>query len=158
MSALQVAAGRALLLFALWLMVAGHDIADLPIGIATAAAATWASLRLLPPSRLRLRLWSLTSFGVHFLKQSVVSGVQVAWLALSPSMPLRPGFVTYRSRLQSPSARSAFCALSSLLPGTLPVGSDDEGELLVHCLNVDQPVAANLAAEEALFSRMIGDD
>ena len=158
MSTVQVAAGRALLLFALWLMIAGHDIADLPIGIASAAAATWASLRLLPPSRLRLRLWSLTSFGLHFFKQSIVAGAEVAWLALSPSMPLRSGFITWHSRQRSPSARNAFCALSSLLPGTLPAGSDDEGAVLVHCLDVEQPVADNLTAEEALFGRMIGDD
>lgn len=158
MTAFRIAIGRAVLLFALWLMIAGYDIADLPIGIATAAAATWASLRLLPPSRLRLRLWSLTSFGMHFFKQSIVAGAQVAWLAFSPSMRLRPGFVTYRSRLQTDNARNAFCALSSLLPGTLPAGTDDEGAVRVHCLDVEQPVAANLAAEEALFSRMIGDD
>ncbi len=66
-------------------------------------------------------------------------------------MKLRPGFVVYRPRLQSANARSAFCALSSLLPGTLPAGSDEEGALLVHCLDVEQPVAANFAAEEALF-------
>jgi multicomponent Na+:H+ antiporter subunit E len=158
LSRLQVAAGRAVLLFALWLMIAGYDTADLPIGIATAAAATWVSLRLLPPSRLRLRLWSLTSFGLHFFKLSIIAGAQVAWLALRPSMPLRPGFVTWRPRLQSSSARNAYCALASLLPGTLPAGSDDEGAVLVHCLDVEQPVADTLTAEEALFGRMIGDD
>jgi len=154
----QVAMGRAVLFFVFWLMIAGYRAADLPVGVAAAAAATWASLRLLPPSRVRLRLWSLVSFGLHFLGQSVSSGVQVARLAFQPSMALRPGFIAYRTHLQSASARDAFCALSSLLPGTLPTGSGENGELLIHCLDVDQPVAANLAAEEALFSRMIGHD
>jgi hypothetical protein len=40
----------------------------------------------------------------------------------------------------------------------LPAGSDENGALLVHCLDVGQPVAANLAREEALFSRAIGHD
>ena len=84
--------------------------------------------------------------------------MQVARLALSPSMKLRPGFVVYRPGLQSASARNAFCAVSSLLPGTLPAGSDGDDALLVHCLDVDQPVAASFAAEEARFRRMIGDD
>ena len=30
--------------------------------------------------------------------------------------------------------------------------------LLVHCLDVDQPIAANLAAEETLFIRALGHD
>ena len=153
-----VAIGRAALFFALWLMIAGYQPADIPVGLAAAALATWASLRLLPPSTLRLRLWSLASFGLHFFGQSVSAGIEVAWLALRPSMRLRPGFVAWRPRLESASARNAFCAVSSLLPGTLPAGSDDDGALLIHCLDVGQPVAANLTAEEALFSRMIGHD
>ena len=54
--------------------------------------------------------------------------------------------------------RSAFCALSSLMPGTLPTGTDEQGALLVHCLDMSQPVAANLAAEERLFIRAFGGD
>ena len=34
--------------------------------------------------------------------------------------------------------------------------SDDNGALLIHCLDVGQPVAAQLAAEEALLARVIG--
>lgn len=154
----HVALGRAALFFIFWLMIAGYDAADLPVGAAAAAAATWSSLRLLRPSRVRLRLRPLASFGLHFLGQSVRSGVQVAWLAFQPSMAIRPGFIAYRTGLRSASTRSAFCALSSLLPGSLPTGSDEQNALLIHCLDVDQPVAANLAAEEALFSRMIGHD
>jgi multicomponent Na+:H+ antiporter subunit E len=153
-----VAAGRAVLFFAFWLMIAGYDPVDLPIGLVTAAAATWTSLRLLPPAKVQFRLSSLAAFALHFMRQSASSGVEVAWRAFSPRLPLNPGFIVYPCRLRSAGTRSAFCALSSLLPGTLPAGSDENGALLVHCLDVGQPVAANLAAEEALFSRAIGHD
>jgi multicomponent Na+:H+ antiporter subunit E len=139
-------------------MIAGYDPADVPVGLLTAAAATWASLRLLPPARVRIRFLLLATFVLNFIRQSASSGVEVAWRAFHPRLPLNPGFVVYPCRLQSAGARSAFCALSSLLPGTLPTGSDENGALLVHCLDVDQPVVAGLAAEEALFSRAIGDD
>ena len=154
--AARVALGRAVLFFIFWLMIAGFDPADLAIGLAAAALATWASLRLLPPARTRLRPWALAGFVLHFLGQSVRSGLQVAWLAFRPSMPIRPGLVPYRTNL-SGSTLSAFCAISSLLPGTLPTGSDEQGELLIHCLDVGQPVAADLAREEALFSRVLAD-
>jgi len=154
--AARVAAGRAALFFVFWLMIAGYDPTDLPTGVATAALATWASLRLLPPARVRLRPRALAWFVLHFLGQSVRSGVQVAWLAFRPSMPIRPGFVTYRTHL-SGSTLSAFCAISSLLPGTLPTGSDEQGDLLIHCLDVDQPIAIDLAREEALFSQVLAD-
>jgi len=154
----RVAAGRAVLFLAFWLMIAGHDPGDLPVGLITAAAATWASLRLLRPVKVQLRFLSMATFALHFLRQSASSGIEVAWRAFSPRLPLDPGFVVYPCRLRSAGARSAFCAVSSLLPGTLPTGSDENGALLVHCLDVGQPVAANLAAEEALFSRAIGHD
>jgi multicomponent Na+:H+ antiporter subunit E len=153
-----VAAGRAALFFVFWLMIAGYQPADLPIGLAAAALATWTSLRLLPPSRVGLRPWFLASFVLHFLGQSARSGAQVAWLAFRPSLPISPGFVVYPTRLRSASMRSAFCALSSLLPGTLPTGSDEKGALIIHCLDVNQPVAADLAREEALFNRVLGHD
>jgi multicomponent Na+:H+ antiporter subunit E len=139
-------------------MIAGYEPVDLPVGLITAAAATWASLRLLPAAKVQFRLSSLVAFALHFIRQSASSGVEVAWRAFSPRLPLNPGFVIYPCRLRSAGTRSAFCALSSLLPGTLPAGSDENGALLVHCLDVGQPVAANLAREEALFSRAIGHD
>ena len=147
-----------MLFLAFWLMIAGYNPSDLPIGLIAAAAATWTSLRLLPRVKVQLRLLSLATFTLHFLRQSVSSGVEVAWRAFNPRLPLNPGFVVYPCRLRTAGSRSAFCALSSLLPGTLPAGSDEKGALLIHCLDVGQPIAANLAAEEALFSRAIGHE
>ena len=152
------AIGRAAIFLGFWLMIAGYDLADLPVGLATAAAATWASLYLLPATRFQSRPLFLLTFALNFVRQSAISGTDVAWRAFSPRLPLSPGFVVYPCRLQSSRGRDAFCALSSLLPGTLPAGTDESGALLVHCLDVSQPVAANLAAEEALFTRAFGHE
>ena len=59
-------------------------------------------------------------------------------------------------RIAAGPARNAFCALESLLPGTLPAGSNDQGALVVHCLDVDQPILAQMAADEALFVAAFG--
>ena len=149
---------RAAIFLGFWLMVSGPSLADLPVGLAAVAAATWLSLRLLPAGKSRPRPVFLAALALRFVRQSVVSGTDVAWRALDPNLSLRPGFVAYPLRLPPGGARSAFCALSSLLPGTLPTGVDENGALLVHCLDVDQPVAANLAEEEALFMRALGHD
>ena len=53
--------------------------------------------------------------------------------------------------------RNMFTALMSLLPGTVPTGSDASGALVIHCLDVEQPVIAQLAAEEAVFARVVGE-
>jgi multicomponent Na+:H+ antiporter subunit E len=47
--------------------------------------------------------------------------------------------------------------MASLLPGTLPAESDRRESLLIHCLDVEQPVAAGLAMDEDLFSQVLGE-
>jgi len=47
-----------------------------------------------------------------------------------------------------------FAALTSLLPGTVPAG-DQNGQFVYHCLDVDQPVALQLAAEETALAQAI---
>jgi len=154
----RVAAARAAFFLAFWLMISGWAPADLPVGLAAVIGATWVSLRFLPPSAARYGLGSIASLAASFLRQSVTSGTDVAWRALSPKLRLQPGLVACPLRLPAGGKRSAFCALSSLMPGTLPTGTDEQGALLVHCLDMSQPVAANLAAEEQLFMRAFGGD
>ena len=139
-------------------MISGWAPADLPVGVAAVVGATWVSLRFLPPIGPRYRLASIAALAVSFFRQSLVSGVDVAWRALTPNLRLQPGLVACPLRLPAGNKRSAFCALSSLMPGTLPTGTDEQGALLVHCLDMSQPVAATLAAEEQLFIRAFGGD
>lgn len=150
----RAAFARALALLGLWIVLIGAKPADLAIGLVTIAAATWTSLHLLAPSGTRVRLGPLLALALRFLWQSVVAGCDVARRALHPQMPLHPGFVAYPVRLQPGPARNAFIALTSLLPGTVPTG-DQDGALLYHCLDTERPVVAELAAEEAAFSRVL---
>ena len=139
---------RALLFFALWLVInQSAKPADLLVGVAAAAAATWASLWLLPPAAGRVRIGTLLLLLPRFLWQSLVAGLDVARRAFSPSLPLRPGFVDYPVGLPRGSARNAFELISSLLPGSLPTG-ESEAVIEYHCLDVAQPVVEQLAAEE----------
>jgi multicomponent Na+:H+ antiporter subunit E len=50
----------------------------------------------------------------------------------------------------------ALCSLASLSPGTLPAGQNESGAIVVHCLDVGQQVAANLAADERLLTLALG--
>jgi multicomponent Na+:H+ antiporter subunit E len=152
------AVARAALFLVFWLMISGWAPTDLPVGLAAVVGATWVSLRFLPPKGSQFRVGSLAALAASFFRQSVVSGTDVAWRALNPRLRLDPGLVVCPLRLPPGGQRSAFCALSSLMPGTLPTGTDEQGALLVHCLDIGQPVATNLAAEERLFIRAVGGD
>lgn len=110
----------------------------------------------MPAQQWSLHPIRLAEFVLHFLCQSIVAGTDVALRALDPRLPVRPGFVVYPTHLPPGTKRSAFCAIMSLLPGTLPCGPADGNDLAVHCLDVTQPVVEQLATEEALFTRTFG--
>jgi multicomponent Na+:H+ antiporter subunit E len=148
---------RAALFLILWFTLEGPDFADLFAGAVATAAATWTSLVLLPPGRSVLSPAAIARLAFRFFYQSVIAGVDVARRALDPRLALRPGFVTYPVRFRPGTARNVFTTLTSLLPGTVPTG-EDNGHLVYHCLDVDQPVASQLAAEEAALSRTFRDD
>ncbi|MDG4551512.1 MAG: Na+/H+ antiporter subunit E [Candidatus Contendobacter sp.] len=142
--------------FGFWLVLIGTDPVDGVAGLFAAAAATGASLRLLPPGGGRLRYAVLARLALRFGQESIMGGVDVARRVLSVRLPLRPGFLVYPVRLPPGPACNTFGALTSVLPGTLPAGVDDHGALLYHCLDVEQPVAAQLAIDEGLLIRALG--
>jgi multicomponent Na+:H+ antiporter subunit E len=153
----NVPAARRLAAFlALWVMLAGVQISDLPAGIVVALLATAASLRLLPPGTARVSALALVNLALRLVWQSLVAGIDVARRALDPRLPLRPGFVTFSPRLPGGTALNIFCTLTSLAPGTLPAGEDDSGAIVIHCLDGGRPIAAHLAADEELLRCALG--
>src|ERR1700691_601492 len=104
----RVATARAAFFLAFWLMISGWAPADSPVGIAAVVGAAWVSLRFLPPLGSRYRLAAVAALAVSVFRQSVVSGVDVACRALSPSMRLQPGLVACPLRLPEGGKRSAF--------------------------------------------------
>ena len=146
---------RGLLFLLLWLvLMPSLKPADLGVGLVAAVAGTFASLRLLPPEAGHVRLGALLGFVPHFLWQSVLAGVDVARRALHPRMPLRPGFVVCAIKFPPGLARNEFTSITSLLPGSVPAG-DVEGGVLYHCLDIGEPVAEQMAEEEALLEKVL---
>lgn len=146
---------RALLYFGIWIVIdQSAKPANLAFGVLAAIAATWASMKLLPPAAGQVRLGTLALLLPRFLWQSLVAGIDVARRAFSPGLPLAPGFVQYRTGLPRGAARNAFEAISSLLPGSVPAG-ESETHIEYHALDVSQPVAEQLAAEEKAYAKAL---
>jgi multicomponent Na+:H+ antiporter subunit E len=146
---------RALLYFGVWLVIdQSAKPANLAFGVLATAAATWASLKLLPPASGRVRLGALLMLLPRFLWQSLLAGVDVARRAFSPRLPLQPGFVDYSPALPRGAARNTFGAISSLLPGSVPTG-ETEDLIEFHALDVTQPVVEQLAAEERAYGKAL---
>ncbi|TCZ64834.1 Na+/H+ antiporter subunit E [Roseicella aquatilis] len=148
--------GRFAAFLGLWLVLSGSDPAGLVVGLAAAALAARISLRLLPPAGGAVRPGAVLRLGLLLLRDSLAAGLDIARRALDPRLPIRPGLVPVPLRLSS--GRDAFRLVASLQPGTLPVGMNAEGRLLVHALDTRLPVAAEAGRTEALVAAALGRD
>jgi multicomponent Na+:H+ antiporter subunit E len=124
---------------------------EMTVGVLAAAAATWTSLSLLPPTSGRPRSGAIVRLALRFLRQSVVSGVDVLLQAISPRPSIRPGFLVYPTRIAPGRSRAAFGALTSMVPGTVSVGTDGDGALVYHCLDLRRPAEDDLVIDERLL-------
>jgi multicomponent Na+:H+ antiporter subunit E len=141
--------------FGIWIVIdQSAKPANVLVGLIATAAATWLSLRLLPPASGRVRVTALALLLPRFLWQSLRAGLDVALRALRPRLPLQPGFVDYPVKLPRGSARNAFELISSLLPGSVPTDETDTA-IEYHCLDVGQPVVADLATEERAYAEAL---
>lgn len=95
-------------------------------GIEAVLVATLATLLFIPLLPPRWNMGGLVLYLIYFLKQSLRGGVDVAYRAFHPRLPLDPGWIDYRLRLPTGKPRVMFLNSASLLPGTLSVDFDGD--------------------------------
>ncbi|MDD2741951.1 MAG: Na+/H+ antiporter subunit E [Rhodocyclaceae bacterium] len=139
---------------ALWWLLAESDLQAAWMGGFAVLAATATSLALIPPSHY-LRAWPALAFLGFFLRNSIVSGLQVARLALNPRRGPTPRCVSVELTVPAGAPRLIVAGALGLMPGTLSVALDG-ARLKIHALDSRIPVAAEVAALESHVARMIG--
>lgn len=149
---------RGIAYFVVWMIMAGGQLADVAPGLVVAALATWVSLVLLPLDSgfAEVRPLAVLRLALRFVWGSIVAGLDIARRAFSPSLPLKPGYINYPVGLPPGTSRNLFTSVTSLMPGTLPAGTDESGRLIYHCLDVEQPVLQELGQEEAQLVAALG--
>lgn len=82
-----------------------------------------------------------------FIKELVLSALQVAWLVVQPKLRLRPGFIAFPLTVTSDVQITLLANLITLTPGTLSVDvSEDRKTLFIHAIDVSD--------REALIGRI----
>ncbi|MGM0553121.1 MAG: Na+/H+ antiporter subunit E [Pseudomonadota bacterium] len=132
----------------LWWVLAGTSALLEPLALLAAVLAAAASLALPPGRPLALRPHAVPGLITYFLRASFLGGVDIAYRALHPRLPIAPAFVAYRSDLPHGPPLTLFMAVISLLPGTLSVRL--EGRLLtLHVLDRNADIQTALGDLEA---------
>ena len=123
------------------------------IGVPAILLAVLVSSVLLPPIPF---VWhELLRFIPFFLARSLLGGVDVAWRAFHPSLPIAPGLIEYPLRLAPGLGRVFMANTINLLPGTLSVALERD-VMKVHVLDIRQDAYAELKAVEQSVARMFG--
>jgi multicomponent Na+:H+ antiporter subunit E len=139
-------------LFALiWYILSGGAVASWWIGLPAVVLAFFTSTALLPPKTIVLH--QFLKFMPFFLKRSLLGGVDVAWRAFKPTMPIDPDLIEYSTRLPKGLPQVFMANTISLLPGTLSAAFD-QNVLRVHVLDVQSDFLSELEDVERRVARM----
>lgn len=142
---------RLLLFLLIWWVLTDGTTASWWIGVPVVALALVTSIILLPP--VPINPVELLKFMPFFLTRSLQGGVDVAWRAFHPAMPIDPELVEYPIRLPAGLAQVFMANTVNLLPGTLSA-TLEHNTMKVHVLDRQKAFVAEIEAIENSMSRI----
>ena len=84
------------------------------------------------------RVWAVIFLVLLFLKELLMSSIQVLRIVLKPNMNLKPAIFELETELKEDWEITLLSALITLTPGTLVVGiSNDQKRLFIHALDFE---------------------
>ena len=129
--------GLGALLFGFWLLLSGHYTPLLlGLGVASTVLVVYLALRMDVvdheglPLQLGGRFWR---YAPWLLKEILVANLHVAKIILTPSLPISPIMVHYRSSQKTDLGRAIYANSITLTPGTITTGIQGD-DLEVHSL------------------------
>jgi len=148
-----------LILFGLWLALAGTDRDEIII-----AAITSFILSVLFASKAQIlgniiltpkAIFYTVIYVFVFLRELTKSTWDVARRVLSPGLPINPGIVKVKTRLKSPLGRLILANSITLTPGTMTVETDGE-YFYIHWIDIQSDdIVANTNAIVATFEKYL---
>jgi len=137
---IKAAAMQFVMMLAVWLLLSGRiALENLVAGAITALVITLVTASdasVLGQARLTPRaLGAHMLFFLVFLRELVISNLDVARRVLSPSLPINPGIVKVPTRLKTTMGRFVLANAITLTPGTFTVDIVDQW-LFIHWLDV----------------------
>lgn len=127
----------------IWLILTGTDGKSWIIGGPAVLVAGACGLLLNDSAGRPLKPQGFLFFGLFFLRQSFLGGIDVLRRTLAPRQSLNPGLVPYTTFLPEGSPRVLLANTISLLPGTLSVDLE-ENTIIIHTIDINLPTWVNI--------------
>ena len=128
-----------LFLMLLWVLLTPNNMQEIWAGLTIAALVALFTLKMEPvlgdiwisPKSL---VYSVIYIFV-FIKELIVSNIDVAGRVINPRLPIKPGIVKVKTKLNSRIAKTILANSITLTPGTLTVDIKDE-YLYIHWIEI----------------------
>jgi multicomponent Na+:H+ antiporter subunit E len=132
-------------------LTANFELTNIILGILIAAGIT--VLVRPEPGRTNIRraiifLWSFLQYLAILAYDLVKSGIIVARIVISPSLPIRPGIVAIPTEVRGDWAVALNAHALTLTPGEMVVEIDERGVMYTHCLDATHAEEYILEAQE----------
>lgn len=137
----------------IWWILSNGEASSWWFGIPAILLALIASIALVPP--LNLIWYECFRFIPFFLKNSLIGGIDVAWRAFHPRLPIAPDLIEYPLTLPQGLAQVFMANTVNLLPGTLSAALDGN-TLKVHVLDSQKDFLSELNTVEQHVARIFG--
>lgn len=119
-----------------------------------------------PPRRVRRTLIgsvvatvvALIRYLITLVEDLVVSGVQIARIVVTPSLPIRPGIIAIPAETETEPGLTLAAHSVTLTPGELVVEIGDDNILYTHCLDAtrgEEHVKASLKVQRELLDDIL---
>lgn len=135
-----------------WILVEGQKEAW-ALGIPVVLFAVLVSLRLAPPALHRLKIIRLPAFLIFFLWRSLIAGWDIARRIVAPTLPLRPGIITFAVTVPDGAPAWLLQSTLTLLPGTLSVSLRNR-TISLHCLDTRIDLDQEIHRLQAWINRL----
>jgi multicomponent Na+:H+ antiporter subunit E len=129
-------------LFLLYLgLTANLELSNLIAGF----LISFAIILLLRPERRKINpknfpsaLFAFIIYLMILLLDLIKSGIQVARIVLSPSLPIKPGIIAIQSECETEIAKALSAHAITLTPGELVVEIGPDGTMYTHILDIEK--------------------
>lgn len=130
------------IMFGFWVLLSGKlDAFHLSLGVVSSILVVLFTRKTVianPTDRggVALEFIRIAKYGVWLVYQIILSGIDVANIALRRDMKLKPGIIKCDLELKSEVSRTVLANSITLTPGTMTV--DISGDVIyIHCLSID---------------------
>lgn len=127
-----------LLTFIYLALTSSFALSNIVVGIVLAVAAV-ALVRPTPrptsPRNVPRTIVTIVRYLINLVADLIVSGVQVARIVVSPSLPIRPGIIAIPAETTTDRGLALSAHAVTLTPGEIVVEIDDDHVMYTHCLD-----------------------